>query len=151
MKQEAGTEEKWEEPGTGPSLGGGDEAVDLGGSDGGAEQQGTHHESGDLTGRQPLHLPCTIQSNSPHWTGLDTELAALPHTIQSNANFLHWHCALVHKPNDRPTCRVPSLGFCTPTRAAVRWTTMERIRLGSGPFEAACGRNEMGWLGQHPV
>jgi len=42
--------------GKGPSLGGGNEAVDLGGSDGGAEQQGTHHEAGDLAGRQPLHL-----------------------------------------------------------------------------------------------
>jgi hypothetical protein len=37
-------------------LGGGDESVDLGRSDGGAEQQATHHETGDLATRQPIHL-----------------------------------------------------------------------------------------------
>ena len=42
--------------GKGPSLGGGNESVDLGSSDGGAEQQGTHHEAGDLAARQTFHL-----------------------------------------------------------------------------------------------
>jgi hypothetical protein len=37
-------------------LGGGNESVDLGRSDGGAEQQATHHEAGDLAARQPIHL-----------------------------------------------------------------------------------------------
>ena len=43
--------------GKGPSLGGGNESVDLGSSDGGAEQQGTHHEAGDLAARETFHLP----------------------------------------------------------------------------------------------
>lgn len=37
------------------SLRGGDEAVDSLGGDGGAHQQGSHPEAGDLAGRQPLH------------------------------------------------------------------------------------------------
>jgi hypothetical protein len=53
MKQKAATG-KWE--GEGPSLGGGNESVYLGRSDGGAEQQATHHEAGDLAARQPIHL-----------------------------------------------------------------------------------------------
>jgi len=42
--------------GKGPSLGGGNESVDPGRRDGGAEQQGTHHEAGDLAARQTFHL-----------------------------------------------------------------------------------------------
>jgi len=41
-----------------PSLGRGNEAIDLGRSDGGAEQQPTHHEAGDLAAGQAIHLQC---------------------------------------------------------------------------------------------
>jgi len=76
--------------GKGPSLRGGNEAVDLGGSDGGAEQQCAHHEAGDLAGRQPLHLPSfrprpcaagAAPSKAIPLAGLDMKLAALRYKL----------------------------------------------------------------------